>query len=71
MSGICLLVDGVLNFHAEPSLKTLGEETVRELLIVKETADSILRDNPDSVVRFRLLRDVLRVHPRSNDFIDA
>jgi len=39
--------------------------------LIKDLADRILRDDCDPVVRFRLLRDVLKVSRNSNEFVDA
>src|SRR3972149_12325317 len=33
---------------------------------IEETAHQILQDAPDSIVRFRLLRDVIKASPDSN-----
>jgi len=41
------------------------------LKTVEETAERILRENPDPVVRFRLLRDVLKVSPDADSFNQA
>jgi len=44
---------------------------LRELEIVNETANHILHDDPDPVVRFRLLRDVKKALPDTNTLIHA
>lgn len=44
---------------------------MKELELVEELADCILRDDCDPVVRFRLLRDVLHVSRDSDGFVDA
>jgi hypothetical protein len=47
------------------------EVTVKELELIEELGGCILRDGCDPVVRFRLLRDVLKMAHDSIDFIDA
>ena len=44
---------------------------MNERLTIEETANHILQENPDQVVRFRLLRDVLRVASDSDTLVRA
>ena len=44
---------------------------MKEPEIVKETAHRVLLENPDPVVRFRLLRDVLVAEPDSDGLVQA
>ncbi len=44
---------------------------MREHKAIEETAHRILQESPDSVVRFRLLRDVLKVAPTTEALTDA
>lgn len=44
---------------------------MKELELIEEVACRILRDDCDPVVRFRLLRDVLKVSRDSDEFVDA
>lgn len=48
-----------------------GQRALKEKQIIEETAHHIIRESPDSVVRFRLLRDVLRVTPDSDTLVHA
>jgi len=49
-----------------------GEKIVmKELKVIEEMAYRILQEDPDPVVRFRLLRDVLKVPPDTNTLINA
>jgi hypothetical protein len=48
-----------------------GWATVKELELIEELADRILRDSCDPVVGFRLLRDVLRASRDSDEFVAA
>jgi len=52
-------------------LECWGEIAMKELKAIEETAYRVLQEDPDPVVRFRLLRDVLRVPRDTNTLIDA
>jgi hypothetical protein len=47
------------------------EHEIAELDLIEEAAKKILTGNPDTVVRFRLLRDVLRRPPDSAEVTRA
>ena len=44
---------------------------MKELKTIEETACRLLREGSDPVVRFRFLRDVLRVPPDSESLVNA
>ncbi len=46
-------------------------ETVKELKTIEETACRLLQEGPDPIVRFRLLRDVLRAPTDADTLVDA
>lgn len=51
--------------------KCKEKKALKEPEMVKETAHRVLLENPDPVVRFRLLRDVLVAEPDSDGLVQA
>jgi hypothetical protein len=57
--------------HNKCVQEALGEKTLKERQCIEEIARRILQEKPDPVVRFRLLRDVVRVPSGSETLAHA